>query len=105
MNFWSKLKPNVLLVSLIVGFLVLMFGAWLVPELTDKVSNEILALLIGVGIGGLIGIAGTLASDGPPDHLGKSLELLAKRDDALIERLVKAEVAARMATNHPPAAE
>lgn len=99
----AKLKPNVLIVALIVGLLVLLFGLWLIPELTNQVSNEILALLIGVGIGGLIGIAGTLASDGPPDHLGKSLELLATRDDALIERLVKAEVAARMATNHPPA--
>jgi hypothetical protein len=79
-NIWGKLKPNVLIVTLIVGALIFVFGLWLVPELAKQVSNEILALLIGVGIGGLLGIAGALASDGPPDHLGKALELLISRD-------------------------
>jgi hypothetical protein len=80
-NIWGKLKPNVLIVTLIVGALIFVFGLWLVPELAKQVSNEILALLIGVGIGGLLGIAGALASDGPPDHLGKALEIMKQQRD------------------------
>ena len=92
MKLWEKLKPNVLIVALIVGALIYAFGVWLVPQLARQVSNEILALLIGVGIGGLLGIAGALATDGPPDHLGKALELMkAQRDE---ERQHYAEQAA-----------
>ena len=76
MNILQKLKPNVLIVVMIVGTLIYVFARLLIPELTNQVSNEILALLIGIGIGGLLGIAGALATDGPPDHLGKALELL-----------------------------
>ena len=79
MKLWEKLKPNVLIVALIVGALIYVFAKLLIPELAAKVSNEILALLIGVGIGGLLGIAGALSTDGPPDHLGAALKLLADR--------------------------
>ena len=89
MNILQKLKPNVLIVALIVGTLIYVFARLLIPELVDQVSNEILALLIGVGIGGLLGIAGALATDGPPDHLGKALQLMigeaAKDREARIE--------------------
>ena len=79
MKLWQKLKPNVLIVVAIVGVLIYVFARLLIPELTAQVSNEILALLIGIGIGGLLGIAGALATDGPPDHLGAALKLLAER--------------------------
>ena len=58
MKFWEllfeKLRINVIFLALLVAFLTLEFAQMLVPKLPDLLSGEILALLIGVGIGGLL---------------------------------------------------
>ena len=49
----DKLRVNVIIASL-VAWLVLDFGDQLIERLPDTITGEMLGLLIGVGIGGLI---------------------------------------------------
>lgn len=67
MSFWNKLKVNILFVSFEVALLTGVFGYWLIERMSGPVSNEILALLVGIGIGGLIALAGQLATSDPPN--------------------------------------
>ena len=66
MEFWrlilDKFKWNVLILAGMVTFLTLEFAQMLVPKLPNLLSAEILALLIGIAIGGLISTMSQLFS-------------------------------------------
>ena len=64
----ERLKPNVLWVATMGAGLTGVFGWWLVNVIEVKVSSEILALLVGIGIGGIMTLAGSLADSPPPNH-------------------------------------
>jgi hypothetical protein len=51
---FEKLRINVIILAFLVAFLTLEFAQMLTPKIPDLLSAEILALLIGVGIGGLL---------------------------------------------------
>ena len=51
---FDRLRPNVIIVALLVTFLIMDFGDKLIDKIPDAVGAEVLALLIGTGIGGLI---------------------------------------------------
>lgn len=72
MSFWNRVKPNIIFVSMEVALLTGVFGFWLVNRIEGPISSEILALLVGIGIGGLIALAGQLAQD-PPHNAHKAL--------------------------------
>ena len=51
---FDRLRPNVIIVALLVAFLIHDFGEKMIERISDDLSGEVLALLIGTGIGGLI---------------------------------------------------
>ena len=51
---FDRLRPNVIIVALLVTFLIMDFGNKLIDKIPEAVGAEVLALLIGTGIGGLI---------------------------------------------------
>ena len=51
----DKLRLNVVIIAVLVTFIIIDFGNKLITKLPDDIGPEVLALLIGVGIGGLIG--------------------------------------------------
>ena len=61
----SRVMPNVLVAIIAGAALTGLFGYWLIERLPGEIGTEILALLVGVGIGGLFAIAGTLAAPSP----------------------------------------
>ena len=63
---WSKIRPNVLLLAAVVAGLTGTLAVMLIDRTEAIVSNEILALLVGVGIGGLVGVMSAVAQDAPP---------------------------------------
>ena len=62
----NPLRPNVIIVASFGAILCGLFGVLLFINIGSTVSNEILALLVGIGIGGLFTLAGVLAQDPPP---------------------------------------
>ncbi len=63
---WSKVRPNVIALALLVAALTGCLAALLIERAEAPVSNEILALLVGVGLGGLVGVMSAVAQDPPP---------------------------------------
>ena len=61
----GRVMPNVLVAITAGAVLTGLFGHWLIERLPEEIGTEILALLVGVGIGGLFAIAGTLAAPSP----------------------------------------
>ena len=57
----NPLRPNVLIALLAGAGLTALFGSWLIDRIDTPVSSEILAMLVGIGIGGLFALAGALA--------------------------------------------
>ena len=53
-RIFDRLRPNVIIVALLVTFLIMDFGDKLIAKIPETVGPEVLALLIGTGIGGLI---------------------------------------------------
>ena len=53
-RIFDRLRPNVIIVALLVTFLIMYFGEKLIDKISGDVGAEVLALLIGTGIGGLI---------------------------------------------------
>ena len=51
---FDKLRVNVIIVAGLVTWLILDFGDKLIEKLPEAVGPELLSMLIGVGIGGLI---------------------------------------------------
>ena len=70
-NHLTKIRINVIWVSTLVAILTLTFGNRLISLLTDhrgqgvETIEIVLSSLVGVGIGGLIAIAGQLVEDSP----------------------------------------
>ena len=62
----QKLRPNVLVLAALVAGLTGYLAVLLIARTQAIVSNEILALLVGVGIGGLVGVMSAVAQDPPP---------------------------------------
>ena len=63
----DKIRPNVLYLATLAGVMTLVFGIMLIRSLAgETVATEILALLVGIGIGGIMTIAGQVATDPPP---------------------------------------
>ena len=50
----DKLRVNVVIIAALVAFLIMDFGDKLIDRLPEEIGAEVLALLIGTGIGGLI---------------------------------------------------
>ena len=60
----SKLRTNIILIVLVVAGLTAWFANMLAVNLVAP-ANEIFALLVGIGIGGLLALAGQMATDPP----------------------------------------
>ena len=63
-NMLSKLRPNVVALATLVGIITIIFGNRLLSDVTD--ADTVLALLVGVGLGGLVSVMGGVAQDPPP---------------------------------------
>ena len=50
----DKLRVNVVIIAGLVTFIIVDFGDKLIDKLPENVGPEVIALLIGTGIGGLI---------------------------------------------------
>ena len=50
----DKLRINVIIIAALVTFIIVYFGDKLITKLPEQIGAEVLALLIGTGIGGLI---------------------------------------------------
>ena len=50
----DKLRVNVVIIACLVTFIIVDFGNKLIDRLPESVGPEVIALLIGTGIGGLI---------------------------------------------------
>ena len=50
----DKLRVNVVIIAGLVTFIIVDFGDKLIDKLPESVGPEVIALLIGTGIGGLI---------------------------------------------------
>ena len=62
----SKIRPNVIVLAALVAGLTGYLAVLLIAKTDVIVSNEILALLVGVGIGGLVGVMSAVSQDPPP---------------------------------------
>ena len=62
----DKVRPNVLYLATLAGVITVIFGVMLIQRIQGNISTEILALLVGIGIGSLLTLAGQCATDPPP---------------------------------------
>lgn len=62
----DKVRPNVIVLAILVAALTGYLAIMLIGKTDTLVSNEILALLVGVGIGGLVGVMSSVSQDPPP---------------------------------------
>ena len=72
----AKIRPNVMVALMCGAVLTGLFGWWLIDRLDSGVSTEILAMLVGIGVGGMFTLAGLLAHDRPrrrcrPPHMSR----------------------------------
>ena len=72
MSFGEKIRPNVIILALLTAVVTVIFGVMLIGLIDVPVSNEILALLVGIGVGGLMTLAGQVATDPPPPTIPAS---------------------------------
>ena len=66
MTFGEKIRPNVIILAILTAVVTVIFGVMLIGLIDGQISNEILALLVGIGVGGLMTLAGQVATDPPP---------------------------------------
>ena len=52
MTFGEKIRPNVIILALMTAIVTVIFGVMLIGLIENSISNEILALLVGIGVGG-----------------------------------------------------
>ena len=68
----EKIRPNVMVLATIAGTLTLIFGWLLINRLTIDNAEAtlaivaVLSMIVGIGIGGIMTLAGQVASDPPP---------------------------------------
>lgn len=82
----DKIRPNVIILALLTAVVTVIFGVMLIGLIDTQISNEILALLVGIGVGGLMTLAGQVATDPPPPTIPAStheamMRLAAKKED------------------------
>ena len=68
----DKIRPNVIILALLTAVVTVIFGVMLIGLIENSISNEILALLVGIGVGGLMTLAGQVATDPPPPTIPAS---------------------------------
>ena len=68
----DKIRPNVIILALLTAIVTVIFGVMLIGLIENSISNEILALLVGIGVGGLMTLAGQVATDPPPPTIPAS---------------------------------
>ena len=68
----DKIRPNVIILALLTAVVTVIFGVMLIGLIQAQISNEILALLVGIGVGGLMTLAGQVATDPPPPTIPAS---------------------------------
>ena len=68
----DKIRPNVIILALLTAGVTVIFGVMLIGLIENSISNEILALLVGIGVGGLMTLAGQVATDPPPPTIPAS---------------------------------
>ena len=68
----DKIRPNVIILALLTAIVTVIFGVMLIGLIENSISNEILALLVGIGVGGLMPVAGHVATDPPPPTIPAS---------------------------------
>ena len=68
----DKIRPNVIILALLTAIVTVIFGVMLIGLIENNISNEILALLVGIGVGGLMTLAGQVATDPPPPTIPAS---------------------------------
>ena len=68
----DKIRPNVIILALLTAVVTVIFGVMLIGLIENSLSNEILALLVGIGVGGLMTLAGQVATDPPPPTIPAS---------------------------------
>ena len=80
---FNKLRVNVIIVAGLVTWLILDFGDKLIEKLPVAVGPELLSMLIGVGIGGLIAAMIRMfeSPSVPADVHERLIKSLAKDDD------------------------
>ena len=66
MTFGEKIRPNVIILAILTAVVTVIFGVMLIGLIDGQISNDILALLVGIGVGGLMTLAGQVATDPPP---------------------------------------
>jgi hypothetical protein len=94
MTFGEKIRPNVIILAILTAVVTVIFGVMLIGLIENAISNEILALLVGIGVGGLMTLAGQVATDPPPPTIPAStheamMKLAAKLDDEEAEEAPK----------------
>ena len=80
--FLNKLKPMVALLAIGVFALALIFGLKLIDILSEGDGDEfvlavvaILSMIVGIGVGGLMTLAGQVATDPPPPTVPAEVHL------------------------------
>ena len=68
----DKIRPNVIILALLTAVVTVIFGVMLIGLIENSISNEILSLLVGIGVGGLMTLAGQVATDPPPPTIPAS---------------------------------
>ena len=85
----SKIRPNVMVALMCGAALTGLFGWWLIDRMDGGVSTDILAMLVGIGVGGLFTLAGLLSQDPPPPSVPASTH------EATLSMLLEHEPAAK----------
>ena len=62
----SKIRPNVIFLAVLIAAVTGYLAVRLLDKTEAILSGEILSLLVGIGIGGLVTAMGTVAQDPPP---------------------------------------
>ena len=67
--FKEKIRPNVIWLGTACLILTGFFGYMLIQQLGSSVSNEVLALLVGIGLGSMVSVVASVATDPPPPNV------------------------------------
>ena len=97
MTFGDKIRPNVIILALMTAIVTVIFGVMLIGLIDNQISNEILALLVGIGVGGLMTLAGQVATDPPPPTIPASTHEAMMKLAAKLEEEGEAEEAPKSA--------
>ena len=79
----DKLRVNVIILALLITWLILDFGNKLIDKLPEEIGSDVLTMLIGVGIGGLLTAMVRMfeSPSVPADFAERAIKNAGKRDD------------------------